>query len=131
MSDSKSKKAEMIQALRMYKGVVWQSCNAVGITRYQHNDWMRDDPDYRDVYENIKEDRLDYIESKMLECIEGVKVQRGYSEDGEPIIYDVPPNDKLIQFALKTQAKKRGYVERQEVTGAEGERLQIVIGANI
>jgi len=110
----------MILALRKSKGVVWSACLEVGITRYQHNDWMRDDPDYKEVYENIKEDRLDYIESKMLECIEGVKVQRGYSEDGEPIIYDVPPNDKLIQFALKTQAKKRGYIERQEITGADG-----------
>jgi hypothetical protein len=131
MSDSKPKKAEMIQALRMHKAVVWKACNAVGITRYQHNDWMRDDPDYREVYESIKEDRLDFVESKMIECIDGIKVHRGYSEDGEPIIYDVPPNDKLIQFYLKTQGKKRGYVERQEVTGAEGERLQIVIGGNI
>ncbi len=120
MSEYELKKGQLLEALRETKGVVWKACQKVGLTRFQHDDWMKDDPDYRSVYESIKEDRLDYIESKMLECIEGVKVQRGYSEDGEPIIYDVPPNDKLIQFALKTQAKKRGYIERQEITGADG-----------
>lgn len=131
MSDLVRKKGEMLQALRECHGIVWKACQTAGITRYQHDDWMKDDEDYKSTYASIKEDRLDYIESKMLECIEGVAVQKGFTEKGDPIIYEIPPSEKLIQFALKTQGKSRGYVERQEVTGAEGERVVIQIAGNL
>jgi hypothetical protein len=32
-----------------------------------------------------------------------------------------------LLFFLKTQGRNRGYVERQEVTGANGERMEIVV----
>jgi hypothetical protein len=34
-------------------------------------------------------------------------------------------NVTAIIFYLKTQAKDRGYVERQELTGADGGKLQV------
>lgn len=38
-------------------------------------------------------------------------------------------SDTLLIFYLKTQAKDRGYIERQEFTGADGEAISIkVIG---
>ena len=131
MSETERKKGEMIVALAQTKGIVWKACQMVGITRYQHDDWMKDDPDYRDTYKSIKEDRLDYVESKMLECIEGVTVQKGFTDEGDPIIYEVPPSERLIQFYLKTQGKGRGYIERKELTGQDGDPIQIIIGENI
>lgn len=34
-------------------------------------------------------------------------------------------NMKAVMFYLKTKAKKRGYVERQEMTGADGKAITI------
>jgi len=34
-------------------------------------------------------------------------------------------NPTMIIFYLKTQAKDRGYVERQEVTGADGGAVMV------
>jgi len=36
-------------------------------------------------------------------------------------------NTTATIFFLKTQAKGRGYIERQEVTGAEGGKLEIAL----
>jgi len=131
MSDLVRKKGEMLQALRECRGIVWKACQTVGINRYQHDDWMRDDEDYKSTYASIKEDRLDFIEGKMLKCIQGVTVQKGFADNGDPIIYEVPPSEKLIQFALKTQGKSRGYIERQEVTGSDGDKVIIQIAGNL
>ena len=36
-------------------------------------------------------------------------------------------NVTALIFFLKTQGKNRGYVERQEMTGANGERLNVIL----
>lgn len=130
-SEDGRKRGEMLQALRRHKGIVWKACQEVGITRYQHDDWMRDDPDYRATYATIKEEQKDFVESKMLERINGITATKGVADNGEPIVYEVAPSDPLIMFYLKTQAKDRGYVERQEITGADGGPVQIIAPDNI
>ena len=55
----------------------------------------------KDALNDIREDALDYVESKLFELI----------DKGHP---------SAIIFFLKCQGKHRGYVERQEVTGRDG-----------
>lgn len=71
---------------------------------------------YRDRYatvaeawEDIREKRHDFVENALHRQI----------KDG---------NITAIIFYLKTQAKDRGYVERREVTGAEGAAIALTWG---
>lgn len=50
-------------------------------------------------------------------------------DNAETTLYDEAINGNVtaLIFFLKTQGKSRGYTERQEITGADGEQLKIVI----
>ena len=58
----------------------------------------------------------------MFEKIQGVETVKT-AANGEPVYYTLPPSDTAIIFFLKTRAKNRGYVERQEITGKDGDNL--------
>jgi hypothetical protein len=119
------KKGEMLQALRQSRGIVRAACELVGITRYQHDDWMRDDPDYRSCYQSIREDRTDFVEEQMIKLIEGAEYEV-MTEAGIQTLRDAPCKS-TIKFYLESQAKGRGYVTRQEITGADGGAVTIVL----
>jgi hypothetical protein len=123
------KRGEMLEALRKHKGIVWKACQDVGITRHQHNDWLRDDVDYKQVYYGIMDDRTDYVESKLLELVDGAYYEV-VTQDGIQVVKD-SPNTQAVKFYLSTKAKDRGYVERQEITGADGGPVQIIAPDNI
>jgi hypothetical protein len=129
LTEDKRKRGEMLQALRETKGIVWLACEKVGITRHQHNDWLRDDPDYREVCEIIKDERTDYVEGQLLKLIEGAEYEV-ITEHGIQVLRDAPCKAS-IKFYLGTIGKNRGFVERQEITGAEGGPVQIIAPDNI
>lgn len=97
-------KKSLINALEKAMGVVTTACKNVGIHRSTFYDYYNNDEEFRKEVNDIGNVALDFTESKMFEQI----------QDG---------NTTLIKFYLATKGKKRGYVERQEVTGAEGEKL--------
>ncbi len=129
LTEDKRKRGEMLQALRETKGIVWLACEKVGITRHQHNDWLRDDPDYREGCEIIKDERTDYVEGQLLKLIEGAEYEV-MTEHGIQVLRDAPCKTS-IKFYLGTIGKNRGFVERQEITGAEGGPVQIIAPDNI
>ena len=94
------KKKAMIEAMRKHMGVVALACKAVDISRETHYDWLKTDSAYRESVETIKEETLDFAESKLLQKI----------NSGDTV---------SILFYLKTQGKKRGYIEKQEVDVTE------------
>ena len=101
-------KKSMILALKKSLGIVTTAAKEVGISRMTHYIWLKNDPEYLKEVEDVSDIALDFAESKLFESID-----KG--------------SDTATIFFLKTRGKKRGYVERQEITGAEGESLKIAI----
>jgi hypothetical protein len=114
----------MLEALKRSSGIVSTAADMVGISRTTHYSWIDADPKYKEAVEEINEAAIDEAESRLRERMNGVEVQKE-SKDG-PVIYELPPDVTALIFYLKTKGKKRGYVERQEITGAEGGPLAVI-----
>ena len=71
------------------------ACQKIGITRSCYYKWLDMDPKFKEKCEEVNEEVIDIVESKLLSAIN--------NEDLTAII-----------FYLKTKGKKRGYVERVE-----------------
>jgi len=87
----------MLEALEKSLGVVTSACKNVGIARSTHYLWLDTDPEYKKSVDDISNVALDYAESKLHSQI-------------------TKENPTAIIFYLKTKGKKRGYVERQEIS---------------
>ena len=97
---------EIIDALKQADGYISKTMSLLGCsaqTVYNYRDRM---PTVAQAWKDIREKRHDFVENALHKAI----------KDG---------NVTAMIFYLKTQAKDRGYVERQEITGAEGGPLQI------
>ena len=105
-----NEKKKMLAALERSLGVVTSACKAIGISRQTHYNWLNDDAAYKAEVESIEDIALDFAESQLHKQI----------QDGEV---------SSTIFFLKTKGKKRGYVERQEVTQVEP--IKVVISDSI
>lgn len=79
-------------------GIVAPACEAVGIHRSTFYDYYNNDIEFKDAVDAVVETTIDFAESKLLENIDSNDVQS-------------------IIFYLKTKGKKRGYIEKTEVSG--------------
>lgn len=99
-----TKKEAMLEALERSLGIVTTACNAIGINRSTHYDWMRKDAEYKQAVKSIEDRTLDFAESHLHKLI----------KEGNPA---------ATIFFLKTKGKGRGYIERQEIEVAEKKPL--------
>ena len=101
--DTNLTKKAFLEAYKKSFGNVAQSCKAVGIVRQTYYNWLQNDNEFNKEIQDIepKEEFLDFLESKFVE-----RINKG--------------DTTSIIFGLKTKGKNRGYVERQEITGADG-----------
>lgn len=99
-----AKKELMIQAMKSSLGNISGSTDQVGINRNTHYNWMKDDPQYAQDIKDCLERSIDFAEASLMKNI----------QDG---------NTTATIFYLKTKGKNRGYIERQEITGADGARM--------
>jgi len=97
MDKTEQHKKAMLEALEKSLGVVTTACRSVGIGRTTHYLWMDKDPEYKKAVQDLENVALDYAETKLHSQI-------------------TKENPTAIIFYLKTKGKKRGYVERQEIS---------------
>jgi hypothetical protein len=127
MDDMDNIKKKVLEALEMCNGIVTAACLSCDMPRSTFYLWLKNDPEFKEAVEDIQEIAIDFVESKLFEKINGVVVKgKGeYKEGEDPPVYEIPPSDTAIIFYLKTKAKKRGYIERTEVSGPNGNAIPI------
>lgn len=96
------------ELLLEHRGNMAKVAEALGITRQAVSKRVRNNRRLSTVRDDAHESRIDQVEDALFKnAIEG--------------------NVAAQIFIMKTQAKGRGYVERQEVTGADGRAVPIVV----
>lgn len=96
------KQREFLETFYKAFGNISLACKTFGINRDTYYEWRKKYPEFAAKADEAIDRRIDMAEDMLnRKCLEG----------------DVT----AIIFTLKTIGKRRGYVERQEITGAEGE----------
>jgi len=98
-------KKRVIEALTKSLGIVTTACKSVDIARSTFYEWYNTDPLFKEAVEDIGDIALDFAESQLHKQIKD-------------------SNTSATIFYLKTKGKKRGYIERQELTGIDGSKLE-------
>ena len=99
--------AQIVKAVRRAAGMVSVAARALGCDTQTIYNRMKTVPEVKQAVTDARDELLDRAESKLLEEINN-------------------NNITAIIFALKTVGKSRGYVERQEITGADGGVIRVV-----
>ncbi len=97
-------KEEFIEAFAKSLALISSTCRKVGISRPTFYNWYNSDELFAEQIDDIRELCKDSVENEIFKKI----------KDGDTA---------MIIFYAKTRMKDRGYVERQELTGKDGEEL--------
>ena len=105
-------------------GILSDIAANLGVERSTIYTWCNDDEQFAQALEDSRERFVDLAESNLRKLVAGVPAIEK-DENGEKRFagWIERPSEAAISFTLKTRGKKRGYVERQEVTGADGAEL--------
>jgi hypothetical protein len=103
--ENKFKVDQVVEALKNSKGIITIAAKHLGCTRRTVANYIDRYPTVKAAHEDAMESTIDFAESKLLKNI----------DDGDTT---------SIIFFLKTRGKGRGYVERTEHTGANGNPVE-------
>jgi len=92
-----TKKKAVLLALEKSLGIVTTACKSVGISRASLYEWKEKDPEFKKAVDDIEDIAIDFVESRLFLKIRGDDIT-------------------AIIFFLKCKGKKRGYVERVDIT---------------
>jgi hypothetical protein len=96
---------QVIQAIEKYNGMVTLAARFLGVSRWAIYKRAQKNPAIKRSISMSREELVDIAESKLRTALNA----------GEPW---------AIQLALKTIGKNRGYVERNEWTGLDGDEIK-------
>ena len=99
---------ELISVIKKSNGFLTVAARSLGITYQAIWNRQKRDKRLRRAIKAMREKHLDLTEKKLLENIKKGK-------------------EHSIFFHLRCLGKDRGYVERREITGADGKALQVSI----
>lgn len=97
-------KKELLEKLNENSGIIASSCRAAGVSRFTFYKYYHEDTEFAEKVDDVMELQKDFVEATILK-----KIREG--------------DTTMTIFYAKTKMKDRGYVERQEVTGADGKPL--------
>ena len=95
------KKESLLKSLEQSLGIVTVACKKANIPRSTYYKWLKEDEAFAIEVKDIENIALDFAESQLHKQIGA-------------------DNTSATIFYLKTKGKNRGYIERQEITGADG-----------
>ena len=102
---TKKEYAQFYECLRLSSGMISTAAKKFGINRQTVFNRMHEDPDFAQGIEDVKESVKDFGEAALL-----TKIKEG--------------DTSAIIFFAKTQLKDRGYCERVEISGKDGEAIE-------
>lgn len=101
-------KKRFVEAIKKHHGLLTVACKAVGICYDTYRKWYRLDEEFHKnvniALHQSREKTTDLAEGKLFQAIDKGEMTG-------------------IIFYLKTKGKERGYIERQEITGKDGDGL--------
>lgn len=109
----------VIKAVEESRGILAVAARMLECTRQTVYNYIDKYPAVKSAYEDINEITQDQVENQLLAHIFGVKDVAGK--------YIITPNLTAAIFYAKTKMKDRGYVERREVTGADGKPVKVEV----
>ena len=101
--------AKLRDAIVEHRGNITLVAKSFGLSRMTIYNYLNKHPQLKESLADEREKMIDHVESALY----------NQALDG---------NTTAMIFFLKTQGKNRGYVERQEFVGKDGEAIQINVG---
>ena len=123
--------SKIVELFKLKMGNKTEIAESLGIARKTLYEWIDKDPDLKEAIEAQEEANIDFTESKLFSRIEGYEHEDVHISNYQgtitetPLTKHYPPDPTSIIFYLKTRAKHRGYVERQEITGKDGSPIEV------
>ena len=112
---NENKHLEFIEYLRRNMFDISKACRQFKISRRTYYNWL-EDAGFAEMVWEAREAEKDFYENQLRVLARGVPKlgEKGTDQEGQLIGWKERPDTAAVIFALKTQAKDRGYVEGPE-----------------